>query len=100
MYSNEVVIAVNNKHDAMIESCIRFASKYQKNIAGGNSYFHIPDIQWEENYMPQVDQIIGTLNTLGTENYAFVRIGDDINDIEAHGSIKNFGITITRSINY
>jgi len=102
MYLNNVTIAVNVEANGLISSLINSINykKIRGKIKDNKAYYELIDTQWVEGFDKATDALIAALSNLQPEAYAFVRMGNDYDDTEIHGTIENFGITITRTVSY
>ena len=96
---DSVFIAVGSVDEQAVESVLRVPDlEYKKTYVNGTAYFKIPEIRWYPDYDPVTDSIINILNNIEPCNYAFVRLGEEVEDTEIHGMIQNFGVTVERSV--
>lgn len=117
-YRSEVVIVVDKNHTNKILNEIPKqkwdnVSNTSVKLSCGNSIkttlFHIYDTKWYQSFesikgFEDVDAVMGILDSIdeieGDSSYAFVRIGEELNDIEQKGDPDKHGISITNSIEF
>lgn len=102
MYLNNVTVAVNVEANGLISSLINsiICKEVKGEIKDGKAYYEMIDTHWAEGFDKATDSLIAALSNLQPEAYAFVRLGNDYDDTEIHGTIENFGITLTRTVTY
>ena len=57
------------------------------------------DIKWYEGYN-DIDRMMGFLQVLENDSFAFVRIGEELTDIEIKGDPYQFDIDITVNVHF
>ena len=102
MYLNNVTVAVNVEAIGIISSLINSINckEIKGRVKDNKAYYELIDAIWVEGFDKATDALIAALSNLQPEAYAFVRMGNDYDDTEIHGTIENFGITITRTVSY
>ena len=95
---NNVLIAVNPEVSSDVEVLLE-GLQYNKEVKHNahNYVFEYPD--WEIEYDDFPTRLMTLLMTeLGYDNYAFVRLGKEPDDIEVHGDLDLYNVTITRIV--
>ena len=104
-YRSRVAISLS---DAAVET-IKSAIKLDKNLRElvndseeptldhGRIYFS--DIKWYEGY-PEIDAMENFLSQLDEEDYGFIRIGEDYEDVEEKGEPYTYEMYVSREIEW
>ena len=95
---NDVIIAVNPEHSNELETLVHHYEEYSKVYKNDKFYFTINDTHWEEEYGELEEAIIRFLHRI--KKFAFIRMGDDINDLEIHGNLKDFLLEVSVRVDY
>lgn len=101
-YRSEVVIAVKTSvyEDASDEVKSPLLGYFGDSTeVDGILYFHHDYIKWDMFYT-DIETIDNWLKTLDYEDYAFMRLGEDIEDNEDRGACSELGVYLTRSISF
>jgi hypothetical protein len=94
-YRSTVIIAIDKKvftSAVLIEDTLPQVLKeepYESNEKG--MYWQLESVKWYDSY-EDVAEVIRFLDALETEEYAFVRIGENTDDIVLEGSPYEFDI--------
>lgn len=100
MYKNDIVIGLTKCDLDSILEVLPFSNfnieMRQKNYC----YLVLTDVMWHPEYEPTQSILINELMQLGSDNYCFVRLGDEVDDNEIHGNAYRFNMGIQRSIIY
>ena len=78
---------------------MKYSHKHQKHEESGAELFLWDYLKWYDNY-PDVRFIEDLMNELESDDFLFLRIGEDMNDNEEKGSFWNnpFALSILRTI--
>ena len=98
MYTNDIIIAVNPEHSKELETLVHCYEEYSKAYKNDKFYFTINNVQWVEELGELEEAIINFLHRI--KKFAFIRMGDDINDLEVHGNLKDFLIEVSIKVKY
>ena len=98
MYYDTVVIATISEHSDIVESVLPY--EYQKEEKNNKVYYAMEDVSWHTDFLEPVDKCNSTVQTLPEGEWAFVRMSNELGDIEVHGWVEDFNIEITTRINY
>lgn len=60
-------------------------------------YYTFNDIKWYEDY-GEIQLVMDFLNGLDDKDFGFIRIGEDITDIETLGDYSEYDLWVSRSI--
>ena len=72
---------------------------YDKEVRGNNIYFSFEDPDWfASNHQFPSEVMTYLITVAGIDDYAFIRMGNDVVDTEIHGTMKNFGMGLTRVV--
>ena len=97
-YRSEVVIKVNDElQKEFKELCEKLEYEQEE-----NGTLHLEDVKWYKGAcgFEDVNAMEDWLSSQAGEDYGFLRIGDDNDDIEYKGEPYAFGIYLTRSIEF
>jgi hypothetical protein len=72
---------------------------YDKQVTGNNIYFTFTDTLWDNSDHPFASEVVTYLTqVVGHNDYAFIRMGEDVCDTEIHGSLDKFNLSIVRLV--
>ncbi len=57
------------------------------------------NVKWYENY-PEIKSFGNVVSQLSEEEYGMIRIGEETNDVEYYGSPCDFGMYISRTVEW
>ena len=98
MYLNDITISTPKEHSRALEEVLENNYNYTKYSRDTDNMYSIINIPFEPDYDAKALEVVNTLNELDPENYAFIRFGSDIEDIEIHGNIRNFNLAVKREV--
>lgn len=52
------------------------------------TYFQVGGVKYYESY-PDIKELESFMQDLGYENYAFIRVGEDYDDVETNGELEH-----------
>ena len=89
----------NSESYIQTTNLLKYAHKHQKHEESGAELFLWDYLKWYDNY-PDVRFIEDLMNELESDDFLFLRIGEDMNDNEEKGSFWDnpFELTILRTI--
>ena len=101
-YRSEVAIMVDEKHAkdfraVLVKSdMLEYADAIheEKNGVTGISF---TDIKWYSDY-PQIAMIETFIDALDYDDFGFIRVGEDYEDVEVRGIPYHFGLEVHRDI--
>jgi hypothetical protein len=95
---NNILIAVNPKVSSDVEEYLE-SLQYTKEVKHNahNYVFEYPDWEIEHDDFPAVFMTF-LITELGYDNFAFVRLGEEPDDIEVHGDLDSYNVTVTRIV--
>jgi hypothetical protein len=99
--SNSILVATTPVHTNYLESVLQ-GLVYQKNIReDATSVFTFEYDDWGDpcDEFPMVLMSF-LLTQVQMDNYAFVRLGDELDDVEIHGNLDNMDIEFQRKVVY
>ncbi len=93
------VIGLNKDAAPQVEAFLENMD-YDKNVRGNNAYINFESDDWQQPNNPFASNLMTYLFVnVGLDNYGFVRMGEDVSDNEIHGTLDNFGLSFTRTVN-
>lgn len=104
-YRSQVVIALSiesyTKHSLLIKDLPTLLSenKPQKHEQLKAVFWSFDEIRWYDAYS-DISEIGSFLSELNEEDYGFIRIGEEINDIDIEGNIYIYDMCVYRELNY
>lgn len=98
MYVNHLLIATIPQHKEKILAVL--PSNAQIFYKNDDVYIEVKDIHWHPDFDPDTDNIINTVQSLPWGEWAFVRICAKASEVEVHGELELFGITVTTKAEY
>jgi hypothetical protein len=99
--SNSILVATTPTHINNLESVLQ-GLVYQKNIREDSSAvftFEYDDWGDPQDCFPTT-LMTYLLTQAKMDNYAFVRLGDELDDVEIHGNLDNMDIEFQRKVVY
>lgn len=68
----------------------------------GSVFYHFPEIKWYEGAYPEIQIIMSSLFQLDEDEYLYIRLGENIDDIEERGYFYDnpFSFGIQRYLNF
>jgi hypothetical protein len=100
-YRSDVVIALNKEvyaqHLLLLGEFPTLLRDNSPVITETAAYWRLSEIKWYTDY-PYIRDVMRLLGSLDTEQYAFMRIGEDDQDIEHQGEPGDFNIYLSQSI--
>jgi len=103
-YRSDVVIGL--KATKVLEDNLLKIDKFPKMLqrpgrlkSGNVFYWLFEDIKWYESYT-EVSEVIDYLHELDDEEYGFMRIGEENEDVETQGHPYDFDIYFNRFIEF
>jgi hypothetical protein len=97
---SQILLAVHTNISNDIESMLDTMAYEKKVKSNGNCYFSFSYENWgdpEDIWVPSLMTYL--FSVVGMNSYAFIRLGDEADDIEFHGNIENFNISIETTVN-
>ena len=98
-YRSQVALALKketyHKHEKTLAPHLKDCDNIHQ--TEGAYYFYWNDVKWYESY-EDVKTITKVIDNLDWEEYAFIRVGDDDDDVLYEGDHINFEIYVSRSI--
>ncbi len=95
---DKIVIGVEHDFASGVEEYLE-QHTYDKYSRNSGIYFSFDAENWHHPNDPGPASLMNHLFLdVGYENYGFVRMGTDPQDIEVHGEIENFDIDIQRAV--
>ena len=70
-----------------------------KELASYESKLYWGGLKWYEGFK-EVSDLIGFLENICPTNYRFVRVGEDLDDVEEHGEFYDSEVYVHRSISW
>ena len=98
MYYDSVVIATKADHADLVESVLPYS--YSKEEKNNCVYYSMDEVSWHSEFLEEVDKCNSTVQTLPEQEWAFVRMSNEIGDVEVHGNVEDFNIKISTRIEY
>jgi hypothetical protein len=103
-YRSDVCIKVSNNYKLGLAVVLNQKFEATTSLADNVDYydgntFYITSVKWYEGYR-DIDCVMEFLKTLPDEEYGFIRIGEDIEDIEELGEPWDFDMFVSREIRY
>lgn len=94
---------ITQKTKDEVKELFKYSQKHSLDSSSGSKMWYWDSIKWydyEPEYFPEVDFISSFLNSLDSEEYLFLRIGEDLDDIETLGEYWDnpFDLGISRRI--
>jgi len=102
-YRSNVAIAVIDEHvDKFCEliNNIGLPESTRINSEDKISGVYFESIKWDEFFDKEVKDVMDFIRTLEDDEFAFVRVGEDLGDIEIYGNLDDFGIMVTTNIEF
>ncbi len=107
-YRSDVVIATNLENKDLV-ALLQDADPDEMTSEHGKIWVTFEQVKWYESYsdvskimtaLTQCEPIMveSKFGSYETDSYAFMRIGEDYDDIETHGDCYEFGINLSRNI--
>jgi len=100
-YRSEVAVVVRAKHKEALKGILLKhewkldEESWKENEALGQ--FNVAYVQWDPDY-ESVAEIEGFLRALPAEEFGFLRIGGNLEDVETIGSPWDFGLHVHREM--
>lgn len=93
----------SDKIRSEVEYLLSHAVKHLVDAESGAECWHWTDLKWydcDPEYYPEVDFIEKLMAELDEEDYRFMRVGEDYDDLEVKGCYLDdpFGLTLRREI--
>jgi len=100
-YNSQVLLVINkekfHKYEQEFKKCIQDCDTISETE---DAYQFAWDcVKWYEGY-DDVDAVDNLLSELDEEDYGFIRIGEELNDVETKGCPWHFEAEVCRSIEY
>jgi hypothetical protein len=89
----DVAIRLNNSHINTLLSASDKLTREKHNV------YYWEDITWYEGY-PDIREMQKALRNLNAEEYGFIRIGKETDDIESQGAPWAFDMYVSRQIEF
>ena len=100
MSKDTIILAVHLDISVATEVFVQYISgKYSKEVRGDNVYYRLKNQEWDIDSEPVIN-LREFIWELDEDQYAFIRFGEDADDIEIQGMIQEFGITVERTVKY
>ncbi len=109
-YYSDVAIALTKKAAALLKAKLTATQDAEKYLFDHPALHNIDDatgeelwrwnyVKWYDSY-PDVDFVTGFLRELDDEDFLFIRVGEDVGDIERYGCFweNAFGLDVATSI--
>ena len=99
-YRSDVRIAIIKEvyMDALIkENFPEIFIENEPDIIDGNRYYSFDDIKWYDDF-PDIAECMKFLNNLPEEDWGFIKIGENDDDVESFGSPWDFDMYVETSI--
>lgn len=95
---DKIVIGIKHEFASDIEEFLE-QHTYDKYSRNSGIYFSFEAKNWQHPNDPGPSSLMNHLFLdVGYDNYGFVRLGEEVGDIEVHGEIENFDIDIQRAV--
>lgn len=92
----------SEKNRSEVESLLAYADKHLVDAESGSECWKWNDVKWYNDpvYYPDVDFVEGFISELDEDNYRFIRVGEDYDDVDVRGwwTDDPFGVTLCREI--
>ncbi len=99
-YRSEVAIALDNEYVDEFRDIIKehnMESVFTEHDQKSFMVFKTDSIKWNTNY-PEIEAIESFFNIVLDEDYGFLRVGEDFDDIEEQGMPWDYGLSVRRTI--
>lgn len=98
-YRSQVAIALKKetyyKHENVLRDYLKDCDDVPENELG--FYFYWDSVKWYDSY-EDVKAVQNIMKESGWEEYAFIRIGEEADDVEQEGDTGSFELYVCRSI--
>lgn len=101
-YRSNIVIAVSAKilAEHLISPCIPEDLLEKEHVdIKGSRYWILEGWKWYDRY-PEIREIEAFFDNLDDSDFAAIRIGEDVDDIQTWGNPSDYGIYVHTSISY
>ena len=100
-YRSDVAIFLTNacyvRHKVLENLFPELIKEFDKSMHKNGVLYEMNGVKWYDSYQ-DVQQVYEWLEQLDDEEYGFIRIGEETEDIEYRGSPGEFGLYINRDI--
>lgn len=97
--NSNITIATKDLEKSVEKICKSYGS-YTKRYYNDTAYFELENVAWDEEYCEHTRNVADFLSRMDETDYAFVRVGDEVNSVQINGSPSNFNMKISVGVSY
>lgn len=97
---NSTITMASSAYADELEQVCKSFGEYKKEYRNGVSYFEMNNVDWDEEHSQYSRDVSEFLSRFSEDSYAFIRVGNRLNDIQINGNPNKFDINVTLEVSY